>query len=289
MTDLPSSLSLENSRAKKIDFKLSLASDDRRYYRYGTTLDSRSSAKPTITTYQHTSSNTYRCSTATRVIEANPMRSSNRERKQPRRLEDEEPEPLPPTQKPKRPKRKVNQETPSNDTSSSSTKDKGKGKGSKKKKESTSYPKATSNIRKTKQGNSYAIKPKSQSPLAVDISETEIPITTATAPQITKASKKQFRPTKTLLQSLVQIPSHTNRAKIYFHAAKAIAKKEAAALPSHGARPWYCTVTMPDLQGASASSSNFKQASTAGTANEPYAFDLKKVRVKLQQESRRSC
>ncbi len=110
------------------------------------------------------------------------------------------------------------------------------------------------NARKTKAGNSYAVKPKTKT--VIDISDAEVYVQTATSSQIKDASKKKYRPTKADKSKLIQIPSHLNRAKIYLNAAKAISKKEAKALPSHGARPWFCHLTLSDKQGAWASTSN---------------------------------
>jgi len=105
--------------------------------------------------------------------------------------------------------------------------------------------------RKTKKGISYYIKPKQKPQISFVTDEsTSADIHTVTAAQISKAAKKQYRPTKKDKESLVQIPSHLNRAKIYKDAAKAIAKKEAMALPSHGARPWFVQIIMTDEQGA---------------------------------------
>ena len=111
------------------------------------------------------------------------------------------------------------------------------------------------NVRKTRQGNSYVVKSKINT--VIDVSDAEIDVQTASAAQIQKAAKKKYRPTKSDMKKLIQVPSHSNRATIYLNAAKAISKKESRALPSHGARPWFCHVSITDEQGTSASSSNY--------------------------------
>jgi hypothetical protein len=107
------------------------------------------------------------------------------------------------------------------------------------------------------------------------LTDVAIPIQTVTAPTIQKASKKQYRPSKTEQSStLFQIPSHTHRSKIYLQAAKAISKQESIALPSHGGRLWECIVTIQDPQGAYAHSEGTaevksKQSNAASQKSSP--------------------
>lgn len=177
------------------------------------------------------------------------MLPAKRVRTKPQRLEDEVPDPPP------KKKTKKQQEVNANAKINSKSKTKVPIEIPVKNEIRTFQASGTMNVRKTKQGNSYVVKSKIKT--IVDISDTEVYVQTATATQIQNASKKQYRPTKAEKSQLIQIPSHLNRAKIYLNATKAISKKEARALPSHGARPWFCHVSLADEQGACASSSNY--------------------------------
>lgn len=182
-----------------------------------------------------------------REVAMEEVRSSGRVRKPTHRYQDED---IPDEPKPrkKRPKRKQPQQEKANNEKNKP----------RRKRNSPPPPLVQKDVknptgsqlhRKTKQGNSYYIKPKPQISFHIDES-VEVDILTASAAQIKKAAKKQYRPTKKDKEALIQIPSHLNRAKIYSEAARAIAKKEANALPSHGARPWFVQITITDQQGS---------------------------------------
>lgn len=120
----------------------------------------------------------------------------------------------------------------------------------------------------TKNGLKYVVKAKTEPKHEFDLTDVAIPIQTVTAPTILKASKKQYRPSKTEQSStLFQIPSHTHRSKIYLQAAKAISKQESIALPSHGGRLWECIVTIQDPQGAYATSEGTSEVKSKTQSN----------------------
>jgi hypothetical protein len=171
-------------------------------------------------------------------------RTSTRERKATSRYAEEIEPPIPPPQ----PKKRRKQPPAAAAANTRKPKPPPPPPSQKNLKKETTTPTGSSLHKKTKQGNSYYIKPKPQISFPSELPS--ISIQTVTANQITKALKKQYRPTKKDKESLIQITSHQNRAKIYMDAAKAIAKKEANALPSHGARPWFVQIIIGDDQGA---------------------------------------